>query len=55
MYRVKCTEHNYDTFFTIDSQGIAIAAARMHSMLPCDKVEVTDAQGNKVEWREKAA
>lgn len=55
MYRVKCLEHNYDTHLTIDTQGTAIAAARMHSMLPCEKVEVTDAQGKVVEWREKAA
>jgi hypothetical protein len=51
-YRVKCLRHRYDTLFTIDTIGTAISAAKMHSWLPCDMVEVTDEKNNKIEWRE---
>ena len=51
-YRVRCGIHRYDTLFNLSKDG-AITSARMHAMLPCDKVEVTDKDGKQVEWREK--
>ena len=52
-YRVYCWRHRYDTLHTIDSKGTAINAARMHALLPCDKVEITGPDNKAVEWKEK--
>jgi hypothetical protein len=50
-FRVKCSHHRYDTLFTLDTLGGAITAARMHALLPCDKVEITDTKNQIIDWR----
>lgn len=51
LFRVRCTRHQYDTLTSL-TEGTAITAARMHALLPCDAVEVTDGYGKTIDWRE---
>jgi hypothetical protein len=51
-FRVWCKLHHYDTLYTLDNVYIARTAAQMHSMLPCDEVQVSDSNDRIIDWRE---
>ena len=49
-YKVECKTHNYNTDWDM-TEGTAVTAARMHSLLPCSEVKVLNEQNEEFDWR----